>query len=79
MNVKDKLGKHRGQIVQIKKRKAGDCSRCTIQERIGEYAWIIEVLSTKYAINADEMTDLFRQARRAISLTPTPTAGDFEL
>jgi len=65
----DKLAQHRGKEVTIRKHKTNDCSRCDIMEKVGEMAWLVEVLSEKAKVTPDELAQLFKQAKIAVSTT----------
>jgi hypothetical protein len=67
--MKDQLAGVRGQRVHIKEQPVGDCTRCAVMDKMGEYAWVIEVLTTKAGLTGADLSELFRQARAAISST----------
>jgi len=62
----DKLANVRGQKIDIKRKKR-DCTTCDFMQRIGEYAWVVEVLTTKAGITGEELSSLFAEAHRAVS------------
>ena len=62
----DKLADVRGRRVDIQRKKM-DCQKCQLLERIGEYAWIVEVLAAAAGVTGDELQALFAEAHRSIS------------